>query len=138
MSLVNAGMQVKHWFIQKNAVKKFRGNAFDTSPGYIFDIQKNDFDNSQNLVQILLKSYLKNWKNFSQNYNAPFQIPPSYAILYSKIREKLFSKFDLNFVRICLEKLIKNFRTLTKHSKQSSTYTIYCFLTRLWLSFPFS
>nr|DAG33530.1 MAG TPA: hypothetical protein [Caudoviricetes sp.] len=43
----------------------------------------------------------------------PFQIPPSYAILYSKIREKLFPKFDLNFVQICLEKLMKNFRTLT-------------------------
>lgn len=25
--------------------QKIRGNAFDTSPGYIFDIQKNDFDN---------------------------------------------------------------------------------------------
>nr|DAK72606.1 MAG TPA: hypothetical protein [Caudoviricetes sp.] len=29
----------------ENVAKKFRGNAFDTSPGYIFDIQKNDFDN---------------------------------------------------------------------------------------------
>nr|DAW06827.1 MAG TPA: hypothetical protein [Bacteriophage sp.] len=32
-------------------------------------------------------------KIFPQNYNAPFQIPPSYAILESKNRLKTFIRF---------------------------------------------
>ena len=113
MSLVNADMQAKRWFIQKNAVKKFRGNAFDTPLGMAFYIHNFDSDNSPNLVQISFKSYLKNWKKFFKNFKcAVSNTPPSYAILYSKIREKLFLKFAPDFVQICSEKLMKNFNRL--------------------------
>ena len=43
-----------------------------------------------------------------------FKYPPTFAILYSKIREKLFLKFASDFVQIYLEKLMKNFNRL-KH-----------------------
>ena len=80
--------------------------------GSFFYIHNFDFDNFQNLVQISFKSYLKNWKNFLQNYNAPFQIPPSYAILESKNRLYRISIFAPDFVQICLKKLMKNFNGL--------------------------
>lgn len=112
MSLVNVNIRVRRWYIQKNVVKKFRGNAFNAPPGMAFCIRNFDFDNFQNPVQISFKSYLKNWKNFPTNYNVSFQIPPSYAILESKNRLHRISIFAPDFVQICPEKLMKNFNRL--------------------------
>lgn len=112
MNLVNANIQVRRWYIQKNVVKKFQGNAFNTPPGMAFYIRNFDFDNFQNLVQISFKLYFKNWKNFPQKYNAKILIPPSYAILESKNRLQKISIFAPDFVQICPKKLMKNFNRL--------------------------
>jgi hypothetical protein len=47
--------------------------------------------------------------------------------LYSKIREKLFPKFDLNFVQICPEKLMKNFNGLKRVIQTRLTAVHACF-----------
>nr|DAE26885.1 MAG TPA: hypothetical protein [virus sp. ctCsQ3] len=80
--------------------------------GVLFYIRNFDFDNFRNLVQILFKSYSKNWKNFLIKYNAKILIPPSYAILKSKNRLHRILIFAPDFVQICPEKLMKNFNRL--------------------------
>lgn len=55
---------------------------------------------------------LKIEKIFPQNYNAPFQIPPSYAILESKNRLHRISIYAPDFVQIWPGKLMKNFNRL--------------------------
>jgi hypothetical protein len=89
-----------------------------------FYIRNFDFDNFQNLVQISFKSYLKIEKIFPQKYNAKILIPPSYAILKSKNRLHRISIFAPDFVQIYLEKLMKNFRTLTKQSTANKAQPI--------------
>lgn len=84
--------------------------------GVLFYIRNFDFDNFRNLVQILFKSYSKNWKNFLIKYNVKFLKPPSYAILKSKNRLHRISIFAPGFVQIYPEKLMKNFRDLTRQS----------------------
>ena len=89
-----------------------------------FYIRNFDFDNFRNLVQILFKSYSKNWKNFLIKYNVKFLKPPSYAILKSKNRLRRISIFAPDFVQICLEKLMKNFRALTRQSTANKAQPI--------------
>lgn len=59
---------------------------------------------------------LKIEKIFPQILLLKISIPPSYAILESKNRLHRISIFAPDFVQIYLEKLMKNFRTLTKQS----------------------
>lgn len=51
-------------------------------------------------------------------------IPPSYAILESKNQLHRISIFAPDFAQICPEKLMKNFRTLTKQSAANKAQPI--------------
>lgn len=60
--------------------------------GVLFYIRNFDFDNFRNLVQILFKSYSKNWKNFLIKYNVKFLKPP--VICNFEIQKSVTQNFN--------------------------------------------